>query len=126
MAAHLNYLCKANSEHGPYCVSICYDPPQFLVLVRSKAGNLRVIIQQDTLNVPFFYRCWGKFPERYVLPAIRDVAPVDDLVLCTDESLPTALITMEEKMIVGTFKIGVGYLKRGQTSESEMLGNSGG
>lgn len=58
-----------------------------------------------------------------IFAALSRNIPTKNLTLCKDSNLPNDLLAMEERQVIRSYKFGVGYLKKGQSTEEHMLSN---
>jgi RAP1 GTPase activating protein 1 len=125
-SVHYNFLAL-DSPRGPLAVSLIKDGDVYKALVRSTQGSERLSVSATAIPVSFWRKLIGIGPSpSIILNAISRNIPVACLTMCKDMNLPNELLSMEERQVIRSYKFGVGYVAKGQTTETEMLSNKPG
>ncbi|KAJ1971343.1 hypothetical protein H4R34_005774, partial [Dimargaris verticillata] len=108
---HWNFLsCQGASS--PYCISVYQDTSKCSIyyLVRSEQGYQHLCVPESALPRQSWRRwlCRG-WTRKALLAPIQQTAPIDNLYLCNHPSLPQTLVSLEEKLTMQYFKMGVLY-----------------
>jgi RAP1 GTPase activating protein 1 len=123
--AHYNLLAL-DSPLGPLAVSIepGHVDEKYRIMVRSSQCTQRFYLRQDMVSNPWYRRLLGLRPSlSSIMDAISVDIPVGSLILCKNPALPQALVAVEERQIIRSYKFGVGYLAPGQSTAFEMFSN---
>eukprot|EP00158_Paraphelidium_tribonemae_P001232 Partr_v1_DN24146_c0_g1_i1_m71146 putative GTPase activating protein len=121
---HSNLLAT-ESSNGPMAVSIIKDDEGYKVLVRSTTGSERLIVQANSVQIPFIRKLLGLgAANRDILHAASNSLNSDFLRMCKDANLPNELLAMEERQVIRSYKFGLLYVAPGQSTEEEMFQNS--
>ena len=87
-------------------------------------GSKRLACLASAVPVPLWRRILRMGPATAaILSTLSPAIPVQSLRLCTDASIPTAMLAAEERQVIRSYKIGVLYAKAGQRTEAELFGN---
>jgi RAP1 GTPase activating protein 1 len=119
----LNYLAT-DSPRGPIAISLIEDGTQYKALIRVTQGSERLSIASVAVPKSFLRKAFGMSPSKHdVFAALSRNIPAKNLRLCKDTNLPNELLAMEERQVIRSYKFGVGYLAKGQSTEEQMMSN---
>jgi len=124
--AHYNLLAL-DSPLGPLAVSI--EPgnvdEKYRIMVRSSQCTQRFYLRPDMVTNPWYRRIFGLRPSLCaIMDAISVDIPIGSLAPCKNPALPQALVAVEERQVIRSYKFGVGYLAPGQSNAFEMFSNT--
>ncbi|KAL3894438.1 MAG: hypothetical protein SGCHY_005274, partial [Lobulomycetales sp.] len=121
--SHSNFLAT-DSPRGPIAISLIQDEDCFKALIRVTQGSERLSISTSAIPCSLWRRSFGMGPStKDIFAALSRNIPTKNLTLCKDSNLPNDLLAMEERQVIRSYKFGVGYLKKGQSTEEHMLSN---
>lgn len=122
--AHHN-LMATESPNGPLAISYIRDESKgYKALVRTTQGSERILVPADEIKAQLLRKVFGLGPSSTtILQAINKDLPIDHLKACRDPNLPNELLAMEERQVIRSYKFGLAYLAKGQSTEEEMFRN---
>jgi RAP1 GTPase activating protein 1 len=119
----LNFLAT-DSPRGPIAISLIEDGESYKALIRVTQGSERLSIATTAVPKSFWRKAFRLAPsQRDIFNALSRNIPGKNLKLCTDTNLPNELLAMEERQVIRSYKFGVGYIKKGQSTEAQMMSN---
>ncbi|KAI8866773.1 hypothetical protein GQ42DRAFT_102490, partial [Ramicandelaber brevisporus] len=122
---HYTYLAAATSPPPPVPVSAT-EAPHYWDVLHTEHGFERLQVPVNDVRQPFHRKLFGLQPRPSdVITSIADRLPSSpiDLLPCNDPTLAAALGEIEDRLMFRAFKFGVGFIRKDQTTESEMLNN---
>ncbi|OAJ39451.1 hypothetical protein BDEG_23294 [Batrachochytrium dendrobatidis JEL423] len=121
---HQNYLAP-DSPRGPLAISLAKDGTIYKALIRSNLGTERLSVAIVKVQRSTMRKLFGLSPTlENIISSMGYTVPSHFLKLCKDSSLPSELLSMEERQVIRSYKFGVEYISSGQTTEEHALCNT--
>jgi hypothetical protein len=111
---------------GPVCVTLRRGDAYAIVMVRTALGTDHLRIPMDKIPRPQWYeRLFRKWPSvEEVLRTAKHPLAAAPFIRVRDRSVGNSLIKLDERMVIGSHKIGLVYAGAGQSDLDQMLSNN--
>ncbi|PJF17477.1 Very-long-chain 3-oxoacyl-CoA reductase [Paramicrosporidium saccamoebae] len=111
---------------GPVCVTLRRGDVYAFVMVRTALGTDHLRIPMDQISRPHWYeRLFRKWPSvEEVLRKAKHPLAAAPFIRVRDRSVGNSLIKLDERLVIGSHKIGVVYAGAGQSDLDQMLSNN--
>ncbi|KAJ1560856.1 hypothetical protein HK096_006954, partial [Nowakowskiella sp. JEL0078] len=122
---HWNFL-STEAHKGPIAISIILDMESatYKILLRTSSGAERLTVAASAVSIAWWRKLVGLgAPLPAILSLIDKSIHSSNLRKIKDPGIPGDLLTMEDRQVIRSYKFGVIYLQKGQTTEAEALAN---
>lgn len=110
---------------GPLVVSYVPNGNCYKILICTIYGCERFSVDVSEIPIAFWRRVLSMGPNiKSILDVVNYRIPEKCLKRCRNRRFSKALLEMEERQVIKSYKFGVLYAAAGQTTEWEMLRNS--
>jgi len=124
---HWNFLTSESSE-GPLSVSVQKgdrSDKRYKIIIRTSKGSQRYFLKTQNIPLPWYRRLFGLAPSQLsMLECLSEEIPTDQLKFINSPDVPSALIAMEERLIVKSYKFGVLFVGPNDYTESQVLAHT--